>query len=192
MNMYEMIIDILEKNGPVSFHAICEEMNERNWTSNKNKNPVQVSHVKSVVSRKKDLFNVNDDIVSIRKEKELLSLSATVGGFPGPSFKLEVDFIQQRFFMFEWNNDGFMKKVREERTIYIGDVEKFKKEIIRLKIWDWERDYQPDSLLLDGTNWSVTLRTKGKVYESEGLQTFPENWKKFCQAISRLVGIAFE
>lgn len=192
MNMYEMIIDILEKYGPVSFHTICEVINERNWMNKGKNSPVQVSHVKSVVSRKRDLFSVTDDIVSIREEKELLSLSVMIGGFPGHSFKVEVDFIHQNFYMFEWNSDGFMKNGHEERTIYIGSFAKFKKEIMRLKIWEWERDYQPESLLLDGTNWSVVLRTKGKIYESEGFQNFPGNWKKFCRVISQLVGITLQ
>lgn len=193
MNMYEVIIDILEKKGPVSFHSICEEMNERNWTSKSGKeNPVQVSQVKSVVTRKKDLFSVTGDIVSIREEKELQSLTAMIGRFPGPSFKVEVDFVHQRFYMFEWRNASLMQKDREEKTIYIGNVEQFKKEVIRLKIWNWERDYQPEALVLDGISWSVILKTKGKLYESEGLHTFPENWHKFCRAISQLIGMPFK
>jgi hypothetical protein len=191
MNMYEIIIDILEKKGPVSYHSIVDEMNEMNWLRNERKNPVQVSHVKSVISRKKDLFSVTDDIVSIREEKEMVSLTAMIGGYPGPSYKVFVDFLQNRFYFFEWNIDC-LNPNSKEKTIYIGDVEEFKKEVIRLKIWNWEADYQLDSLVLDGTSWSVTLNTKGKVYESEGLQSFPKNWSKFCKALSNLIGIKFE
>lgn len=191
MNMYEIIIDILEKKGPVSYHSIVDEMNEMNWLRNERKNPVQVSHVKSVISRKKDLFSVTDDIVSIREEKEMVSLTAMIGGYPGPSYKVFVDFLQNRFYFFEWNIDCLSPNSKE-KTIYIGDVEEFKKEVIRLKIWNWEADYQLDSLVLDGTSWSVTLNTKGKVYESEGLQSFPKNWSKFCKALSNLIGIKFE
>ncbi|MDQ0156657.1 hypothetical protein [Robertmurraya andreesenii] len=191
MNMYEIILDIIEKNGPVSFHSICEEMNEMEKMKNARKNPIQVSHVKSVVSRKKDLFSVEDNIVSIREEKELLALVAMIGCYPGPTYKIHVDFAQNRFFFFEWNIDCVSPE-RKERTIYIGDVEQFKKEIIRLKIWNWERDYQLNSLVLDGTSWSVKLKTKGKVYESEGLQSFPKNWAKFSKAVSQLIGVKFE
>lgn len=191
MNMYEIIIDILEKKGPVSYHSIADELNEMSWLKDARKKPVQVSHVKSVVSRKKDLFTVEDDIVSIREEKELVSLTATIGGYPGPSYKVTVDFVRNLFFFFEWDMDC-VSQPREERTIYIGDVEEFKKEIIRLKIWNWERDYQLNSLVLDGTSWSVRLKTKAAVYESEGLQSFPKNWSRFCRAITNLTGTKFE
>lgn len=189
--MYEIIIDILEKKGPVSFHSLCDEMNEMSLIKNERKKPVQVSHIKSIVSRKKDLFSVEDDIVSIRKEKELLSLTAMINGYQGPSYKVDVDFIHNRFYFFEWNIDCSAPS-RKERTIHIGDVERFKKEIIRLKIWNWHRDYQLDSLVLDGTNWSVKLKTKGNVYESEGLESFPKNWTKFCRAVSNLIGVKFD
>lgn len=185
MNMYEIIIDILEKKGPVSFQSICAELNEiRN-------NPVQMAHIKSVVSRKKDLFSVEDDIVSIREEKELLSLSVMIGGYPGPTYKIHVDFVLNRFDFIEWCIDCPAPR-RKDTTIYIGNVEQFKKELIRLKIWNWDRDYQLDSLVLDGTSWSVRLTTKGKVYESEGLESFPKNWSKFSRAITQLIGIKFE
>lgn len=191
MSMYEIILNILEKKGPVSLHSICDEMNEMSSIRSERKNPVQLSHVKSIVSRKKDLFQVEDDIVSIREEKELLSLSALIGGYPRPSYKIDVDFIHNRFYFFEWNIDCAQPN-RKERTIYIGDVEQFKKEIMRLKIWNWDKDYQLDSLVLDGTSWSVKLKTKGMTYESEGLQSFPNNWSKFCRVVSNLIGIKFE
>lgn len=191
MNMYEIILDILEKKGPVSFHSICDEMNGMLSIRNERDNPVQLSHIKSIVSRKKDLFSVEDDIVSIREEKELISLSALIGGYPRPSLKIDVDFTKNQFYFFEWCIDCAQPS-RKERTIYIGDIEQFKKELIRLKIWNWERDYQLDSLVLDGTSWSVKLKTKGMLYESEGLQSFPNNWRKFCRAVSNLIGVKFE
>lgn len=190
MNMYEIIIDILEKNGPVSFDLICSKMNELTLIQNEKKKPVQVSHIKSIVSRKRDLFSVVDDVVSIREEKELLSLTVKIGSYPGPLYKIDVDFVLNRFYFFEWNIDC-PPPIRKERTIFLGDVEQFKKEIIRLKIWNWNRDYQLDTLVLDGTNWSVQLKTKGKVYESEGLESFPKNWQRFCRALSHLIGVKF-
>lgn len=190
MNMYELIIDILEKNGPVSFDSICMKMNDLSYIGGERETPVQVSHVKSVVSRKKDIFSVQDGIVSIREEKELLSLAVNIGSYPGPLYRVDVDFVQNLFYFFEWNIDCAPPK-RKDRVISIGDVDQFKKEIIRLKIWNWERDYQLDTLVLDGMSWSVKMKTKGKVYESEGLECFPPNWSKFCRAVSRLIGVKF-
>lgn len=190
MNMYEIILDIIEKNGPVSFSSICAEMNQIHPIKNERNKPVLVSQIKSVVSRKKDLFSVNNEIVSIREDMDFISLSVKVSSYKNPCFKVEVDFIKNRFNFFEWyfHNDEVPRK---PRTIYVGSVERFKKEIYRLKLWNWERDYHPEILVLDGTTWSVELRTKGSVYHSSGLQTFPKEWTKFTKALSRLTGVDF-
>ncbi|WP_077213382.1 hypothetical protein [Bacillus dakarensis] len=190
MNMYEIILDIIDKKGPVTFTSILNELNEMPLNSPR-KRPVQLSHIKSVVSRKKDLFSVENDLVSIREEKEFLSLSVYIAGILGPSYKLTVDFSRNRFYFFDLIFDSPQPKERQ-RVYNVGSVEEFKKEIYRLKIWDWEQDYQPDSLVLDGTSWSVKLRTKATVYESEGLQCFPKDWFKFCKSISKLTGIKFQ
>lgn len=190
MNMYEIILDIIEKNGPISFSSICAEMNQIHPIKNERNKPVQISHIKSVVSRKKDLFSVENGVVSIREDMDFIYLSVKVSSYQSPCFKVDVDFLKNRFHFFEWYFQN-VAGPRKPRTIYLGSVEQFKKEIFRLKLWNWEKDYQPEALILDGTTWSVELKTKGSVYQSRGLQTFPKEWAKFIKALSRLTGVDF-
>ena len=187
--MYEIILDIIDKKGPTTFTSICNELNEMPIKDDRKK-PVQLSHIKSVVSRKKELFSVKNDIVSIREEKEFVSLSIYITEILGPSYKLMVDFTNNKFYFFELIFDS-PQHIERQRVYHVGSVEEFKKEVYRLKIWNWEQDYQPDSLVLDGMSWRVKLKTKGTVYESEGLQCFPKEWSKFCKSITKLTGMKF-
>lgn len=191
MKMYELILEIIKKNGPASFTSICDCMNEMNQMKKENGKPVRPSVIKSIISRKKDLFAVENDIVSIRKGIELETLSTTISGFLRPSYKVEVNFKKKQFYFFEWYID-YPFPDRTENLIYCGTVDQFKKDIYPLEIWNWEKDYQQNSLVVDGTHWTVKLKTNEMSHVSEGLQSFPEEWPQFCQAVSNLIGIDFK
>lgn len=181
--MYEKIIEIIENEGPISFSQICHEMNKK-----EREKPIQLSHIKSVINRKKDLFSIENDIVSIRKEKDLVSLTLSFGVFPGPYYRIRVNFKNKQVYIFEWDLDGPHHK-RDTNTIILGSVEQFKRSIFRLKLWNWDRNYQSDLFSINGLRWSVKLVTKGSVYESKGLDTFPKEWPKFRKALKELIGI---
>lgn len=187
--MYEVILNILDQKGPATIPLICQEVNQHPIFMQERDKPVQPSAVKSVISRKSDLFTVNDDIVYLLPEKELIGLTACVGGFGGHWFKVEVDFMQKNFTFFEWNLDPLNRLGYE--LVEAGNIDDFKQEIYRLKIWDWNVNYQQDGIILDGTSWSILLETRAKIYKSEGLQEFPKNWSKFCRAVSILAGKKF-
>jgi hypothetical protein len=189
--MYEFIVDILKKDGPASISSICDKVNQIEHIRRKREKPVQLSHIKSVIRRKNDLFAIENDIVSLKQEKELVSLVAHIGGYPGPSYQVNVDFIHNCFYFFEWKMDSFFPQ-QKPKIIPIGSVEQFKRELCRIRPWNWHRDYHRDTLILDGTSWSIKLKTKGKIYESEGFESFPKEWKKFTKAIADLTGLPFQ
>lgn len=192
MNMYEVILNILDKKGPASIPSICQEMNQESFHLYKTDKPVQPSHIKSVISRKKDLFNIQDDSVFIHPEKEVQSLTVNISGNHGPCYRIQEDFLKNRFLFFEWNLDSKTSSASKKKAPMIsGDIETFKKELYLIKIWDWESDYQFQGIILDGTCWSVKLETKNKNYESKGLQCFPKQWAKFCRALTNLIGNDF-
>lgn len=190
MKLYEMILKIIKKNGPGTFHYICNEVNKYQNRNSMEKKPLNVSHIKSVVSRKKDLFAVYDDVVYIRDELDFEYLTVTISNYPRPTYKVYVDFIKNRFFFYEWCIDS-RPETRNQHEVQIGNVAEFKQELLPLEIWKWKRDYQLEELVLDGTSWSVQLKTRNYLFESEGLQAFPENWDEFCQAITKLIGFRF-
>ena len=188
--MYEAILDILEKKGNATIPVICEEMNEHDQSIvSEKENTVEPSYIKTLVSSNNELFLLKDDIVSIRPDKEPVLLTVVLHGYPGPEMRVRIDFKRNTFTYFEWHLDS--KASRPFHAGKFGSVEEFKKKLYPLKLWEWEEDYQTEGIVVDGTSWSVILKTKGKTYESRGLDSFPNQWREFCQAVSRLVGKKF-
>lgn len=187
--IYEMILDILQKNGPTSIPSICQEMNQKSDQFENQEKIVHPSQVKSAIRRKKELFKVQDDVVFIDPEKDIQYIHVHIGGVVEPAITIKVDFEKNRFVFFEWsldrNPNGIFGRTQSR---VIGEVEAFKKDLYRIKPWQWEADYQLEEMVLDGIYWSVKLVTHGRVYESEGLGYFPEEWKKLCKSLTKLTG----
>ncbi|MGV2938645.1 hypothetical protein AB5I83_03570 [Mesobacillus sp. LC4] len=190
MKMYEAILDILGKKGNATIPVICQEMSEQSQSIISNKQDlIEPSYIKTLVSSNKELFLIKDDIVSIRPDKEPVLMTVVLHGYPGPEMRVRIDFKRNIFTYFEWHLDSKASQHLQIGTF--GSVEDFKKKLYPLKVWEWEEDYQTDGIVVDGTSWSVTLKTKGRTYESRGLDSFPKDWKEFCQAVSILVGKRF-
>ncbi|WLR56789.1 hypothetical protein LC048_07915 [Mesobacillus subterraneus] len=190
MKMYEAILDILEKKGNVSIPVICQEMSEQDHSMVSDREDlVEPSFIQTLVSSNNELFLIKDDTVSIRTEKEPVSMTVVLYGYPGPEMRVRIDFKRNTFTYFEWHLDSKASGPLIIGTF--GSVEEFKKKLYSLKLWEWEEDYQTDGIVVDGTSWSVKLKTKGTTYESRGLDSFPKQWKEFCKAVSLLVGKEF-
>ena len=106
MNMYEIILKIIDQKGPSSIPSICEDVNQHPIYMQQRNKPVQLSQIKSVITRKNDLFSVQDDVVSLLPEKELMELTVQVERSEGKWLKVQVDFIKKDFTFFEWNFDS--------------------------------------------------------------------------------------
>ena len=118
MNMYELILNIIDQKGPTSIPSICEEVNQNPIFMQQRNKPVQLSQIKSVITRKNDLFSVQDDVVSLLPEKELIELTVQAEGSEGQWLKVKVDFIKKDFTFFEWNFDPTKKLVYEPLYIW--------------------------------------------------------------------------
>ena len=96
-------------------------------------------------------------------------------------------YFKKDFTFFEWNFAS-NKEIRIW-TVYNWKYRyEFKQEIYRLKIWNWDLNYEQEGIILDGMCWKICLETKGKTYKSQGLQTFPKEWARFCRILSKLTG----
>lgn len=195
MNLYEVILNMIDKQGPASIPSICNKINQNHEYMRERDKPVQQEQVKSVIRRKRDLFLCENEMVSLLPDKELRSLTVNAGACRGPWVKIDVDFIRNIFTCFEWNfepvtaGETFSTPTTNRYdTIVIGNIDDFKHELYLIKVWDWNSNYEPDGIVLDGINWSIYLDTKAKIYKSEGLQKFPDNWAKFCKALTKLTG----
>lgn len=184
--MYEIILSYLDQAGHASIPSICQQVNNHPLFMKERKKPVKHAHIKSVISRKRDLFYVQNDMVSLLPERNLVSLTANIEKCGSPWFQVKVDFNHKNFIFFELNLEP--RQSLEYKPIVPGSTKEFKQEIYRLNIWNWEPNYEKDGIVLDGTSWSVRLETRSKMYKSEGLQCFPKEWPNFCRALTKLTG----
>jgi hypothetical protein len=135
-------------------------------------------------------LNKQDNRVCIHPDKEVQKLTVSISNNEGPSYFIRVDFIKNRFYCFELNLDSKTKTMNPNKPPRIaGDIETFKKKLYQVNLWDWETDYHLNGIVLDGTCWSVKLETRTKVYVSKGLKSFPTQWPKFYQALTKLIGV---
>lgn len=127
------------------------------------------------------------------KVKETInSLIAGIDGFSGISYKVHADFFRNTFTVFEWSNKENSLPLTTRVPKSIGSMEEFKREIYLMKIWEWKPSYQKEEgIILDGKYWSIRLNTKGKIYESNGMECFPPEWEQFCHAVEKLTGMPF-
>jgi len=192
MKVYERILSILEEKGPMPITDLCRELNH--IQDLEMASPFLPSQIQSVISRKKDLFHNHNEQISILPEKYPEFLKAYVGGFSGPCYQVRVNFLQKRFTYLVWtrNRDGEINMENLYQSKLPGDFEEFKRDILSMKLWEWESSYPTnEGIILDGTNWFVELKTTKTVYKSEGMQAFPPKWKKFCRAIEKLTASPF-
>lgn len=190
MNVFETIISILEDKGPMPIPAICNEVNQILFTYRDK--PLLPSHIKSIVTKKKDLFRIQEGNISIAPDKYPFSLLAVIEGEDGIMFQVNVNFIQRRFTFFEWRQKGLTGRNNFPIPKYYGDMDLFKREIFSMKIWEWIPKYGRDEgITLGEKNWSLKLETKSKTYVCEGTDSYPYNWNKFCKAVEKLTGVPF-
>lgn len=190
MEMYEAILEILEKKGTATIPLICKEMSKQAaGFFSYEENAVEQSYITSLIRKNKEVFLLKDGIVSIRPEREPLMLTVVLHGYPGPERRVKIDFKRNRFTYFEWHLDS--PSHSPFKVSQPGSVEYFKKQLYSFNCWEWQDDYQTEGIIVDGTTWSVKLVTKGYTYESGGLDSFPNEWEGFCRAISTLIGKKF-
>jgi hypothetical protein len=191
MNVYEAIIMILEKKGPATIPSIWEEIAKLPSDESGGDQFFNVTQLKSIIGLKREWFRLNGDLVSLRPERDPVKLMFKLSGYPGPEVKISVDFKRNTFVFLEWNYNR-QTDARILPHYQHGSVCEFKKDLYSLHIWDWDKDYQSDGIIVDGLSWSIVLETKGAVYRSEGLDTFPSEWRMFCRSLSRLTGVAIK
>lgn len=189
MKVYETIISILDEKGPLSIPLICKEVNKQLVTDREK--PLLPSQIKSIVSRKKDLFQIKEGNISIQPDKYPYLLNAFIDRDNGISYQVKIDFLKKRFTFFEWRSAGNKNTDPCYRPRKLGSLDVFKQEIFTMKIWEWKPYYQKaEGIILGKTNWKVKLETKGKSYISEGTDCYPEHWNHFCKSMERLIGVS--
>lgn len=191
LKVYESIIELLEEKGPLPISKICTEVNQ--MLDADRDGPLLPSQIKSIVTRKRDLFLNKDGNISIQPDKQPLHLILILDGEEGITYRVNVNFTQKRFTFFEWRNKGIQADNNAAQPKQPGDFAVFKREIFALKLWEWRHSYgKEEGIILGATNWKLKLVTECKTYVSEGTDCYPGNWHKFCKAIEKLTGSVFQ
>ncbi len=119
-------------------------------------------------------------------EEKYLIFTASVGGYTGNSFKIEINFIAETCkhtkFDYGYSNEKTNKVYFDKNKMSLIIRKLFK------IISKWEKEYKAEDAILDGTSWSVGLITNKKVLFSSGNNTYPKDWNLFSDIISKNIG----
>lgn len=63
-----------------------------------------------------------------------------------------------------------------------------KAAIDEINVWEWEKNYQPDGVIMDGTSWSLNIQWDGRSVKSGGNNAYPERFKDFLGAVRVQLG----
>jgi hypothetical protein len=69
------------------------------------------------------------------------------------------------------------------------NLNKFWKRIDQIGVWNWESEYNDDTLSC-GHQWELSLKNKeGKSIDVKGYEMYPTNFNKFINALNKLFEI---
>ncbi|MGP7815878.1 hypothetical protein [Niallia sp. 01092] len=184
-SMYERILDVIERIGPTTIFSIHEEINNLPSEQLQENRPVPLSSIKSAITRKKDLFYVDNNIVSILPDKEIKKLIIEYQNHDSCWYKFTIDFMKETYIFQEWHRSANKQTLPFGKRVVDNDYLALKKEIYKLKIWDLELSAPYESL----PSWTFTLQTVEKDYVIKGIDTKEKNWKKIEKVISPFMDI---
>jgi len=184
LTLHEAIRRVIDTYGPATVSDITEKINQQRLYMRKDGEPVPANQVSARIRKYPHMFIRENGKVYMNEKNKVLCVEAYIGGYFGTSYNAFID-LQNKVAIYKNFEDGY--QIIGNREIKIDDtmIEKFRSEMDSIRIFDWDREYF--ALVLDGTNWSVTIKTVGGVFESSGSNAFPKNWGKFCRSVESIV-----
>jgi hypothetical protein len=120
---------------------------------------------------------------------------ATLGGFDGPSYKVEL-----RNGALYYSVGHISKGNPIKITPSPKDWKEFREALDNLNIWQWQINY-PNLEVLDGTQWSLRIKYQDQSLETGGSNSYPkkggepsndteytEEFSKYTEAVRKLLG----
>ena len=71
-----------------------------------------------------------------------------------------------------------------------SELVEFSKSLNELNVWEWKK-YYSNSNIMDGVQWSLSIRTSSKEANSGGSNDFPANIYRFIQSINQLINMDY-
>lgn len=97
-------------------------------------------------------------------------LRASIGGFPGPSFSVE---LQGRVLIYT-ESRGSKGTRRVEVTPSAQQWREFRHELDALNVWRWRENY-PNASAMDGTQWSLEVEYAEQAIRAHGSNNYPND-----------------
>ncbi len=117
-------------------------------------------------------------------------LNASVGGYMGHSFVVEIDF-EKALAEYKVFDRGYVSKSSKTLNLSSKKMSDFVQVLDKIKIIEWKKDY-PNPGIMDGTNWGIEIKfDNNKKLISSGDNAFPAQWETFCKSIQKLLGKGF-
>lgn len=96
----------------------------------------------------------------------------------------------------QWEGDALRYKVSEFRKTKITKTvtpsaeqwRAFWKKMEEVRIWEWRSRYVPEVRVFDGGFWNLELQQGGKIVSSSGRNAYPDDFRKFLEAVRELAG----
>jgi len=184
ITLHEAIKRVINEYGPAAVRDITIKINEQGLYKRKDGKLVSPNQVSARIRKYPHLFIRENGEASLNEKNRMLSIEASVGGYSGSSFQVCID-LENKIATYKNLEGGYEIIGDRELIIEEAAIEKFCSEMESIRILEWEREYLAP--ILDGTSWSITIKTVGEVFESRGSNAFPRKWRKFCQSIEDIV-----
>ena len=122
--------------------------------------------------------------------ENIKKLGASVGGYMGHSFSVDIDF-KKGSAKYDVYEREYKPKSTETIILSESKIKAFLKTLEKVKITEWKEHY-PNPGIMDGTNWGIGINfSSNKKFSSSGDNAFPVQWKTFCNGIEELLGKDF-
>lgn len=132
--------------------------------------------------------NGRTDVEDYVTKGNITFLEARVGGFHEPPIYVSVDVSNNTVTYSngsEWTFSNIVLQVSTRK------MNRFLKGLKKCHLFDWSIEYPNYLGIIDGTRWDVSYLVDGTTVVKSGDNHFPEEWEKFCKAVSKLSGKNF-
>lgn len=128
------------------------------------------------------LFVFWRELALAQKTEMPRELALRIGGFFGPTYRVD---LREGKVYYGVQTSGENK---ERLTTYEPSQQQwsaFKKSLDEIGVWNWKKDYERP--VMDGTQWSFTIKYRSERLESTGSNDYPKGYEKFLEAVKRLI-----
>ncbi|MBU9722783.1 MULTISPECIES: hypothetical protein [Bacillaceae] len=124
-----------------------------------------------------------------RAYEKINRVIATVGGYFGPSYHVEIDLEAEEVSWSKSEGEGIWQPPIT-KPITDAEAKTFMFNLQWADLLNWKKEY-PNPGVMDGTHWQVELVREGRNIKKHGDNNYPEGWDMFCTTIKELTGREF-